>query len=166
MERKKNIPTPNCCCIGHTHREIGQFLSSYIEAVGDTQTVLTNQDVSFDIDEEYLDNVGNNFQISNDGRIITITKPGLYHIEWSLNISAEQQGVLIGLLENGSPSSAITNNALEGNMSSGALINVETVPYTISLHNFGVPIELISQAGTENTAASIRILRFASGSTR
>lgn len=141
------------------------FLSSYIEATGSAQTVANNGNIVFSADEADLDIAGSDIQINTAGSIFTIRRPGLYHIEWSINLKSAAQPVMIGMLENGEPSSVISNVNSTGSMSSGALINVQNnnIPYTLSLHNLGSQIELADATGFAGTAASIRILRFADG---
>lgn len=149
LESLKGEPTP--------------FLSSYTEANGNAQTIRNRENVVFDIEEDDIDIVGNNITIDDTGTIFTINQTGLYHIEWSVNLSSGTQPILLCLMENGIPSSAMSNTTSTGNYSSGALINVNTVPFTVSLFNFGGQITISEPDRISGTAASIRILRFADG---
>lgn len=141
----------------------GPFLSSFIEATGSAQTINNGQNVVFDIDEDDLDIAGNDISIDGTGTVFTINRTGLYHIEWSVNLSSGTQPILLCLMERDGPTSAMSNISSTGNYSSGALINVDSVPYTVSLYNAGRQIQISDPAGVSGTAASIRILRFADG---
>lgn len=136
------------------------FLSSYIEALGDQQTVAQNANVIFDV--ESIDDVGNNITLGQSGTIFTINEPGLYLIEWDVNLSSTSSPAVLGILENGEPASGAASSAA-GNLSSGTLIYVDTIPFTISLHNYGNEITLENYVQFEDSAASIRITRFADG---
>jgi hypothetical protein len=137
-------------------------LSSYLEALGAAQTVGSNADVTFASGK----NVGTDFEFTGPGQDIVINNPGLYLIEWSLNMAFGNPASLVGLYENGAAGSISGDSAAAGNFSSGTLINVSTVPYTLSLRNFtGASITLEDVTGGANSAASVRILKFADGPT-
>lgn len=136
------------------------FLSSYMEALGDLQPVAQGAYIVFNPDS--ADSVGNNIVLDSSGTIFTINEPGLYLIEWDVNLAAGSTPAVIGIVENGEGASGAASGAA-GNFSSGTLIQVDTVPYTISLYNYGDEITLENHVGFENSAASIRILKFADG---
>lgn len=136
------------------------FLSCYCEALGSQQTVAVHADVVFDT----VDEVGNCIAIDPPGTTFTIHRTGLYLIEWSLNLASNNTSKAeYGLLQNGIPTSMAATSAVVGNFSSGALINVASVPYTISLNNQGTDGNTIEGHYKDNAAASIRIARFADG---
>jgi len=139
----------------------GPFLSSYIEALANGQTVAGNTSIVFDA--ESVDSVGNNMVLDSTGRIFTINRTGLYHIEWTINLAPESTApAVVGIIENNEGASGAASSA-RGNFSSGTLINIDTVPFTIALHNFDAEILLENPIQWENSAASIRIMRFADG---
>ena len=139
----------------------GPFLSSYMEALANGQTVISNTNIVFDTDS--VDSVGNNIVLDPSGRIFTVNHTGLYHIEWTVNLAPESAvPAVVGIIENDEGASGAANSEI-GNFSSGTLINIDTVPFTIALHNFGAEILLENPVQWENSAASIRIVRFADG---
>lgn len=142
------------------------FLSNYLEANGLTQIVASKGNIAFDANPENIDIVGSGITVDPTGRVFTITKPGLYDVEWSVNLHPGSTDALICMLENGEADSPMSCPVAGGNCSSGALINVTSadIPYTISLHNFGGEIIIEEPDAYEGSAASIRILRFAEGS--
>lgn len=139
----------------------GPFLSSYIEAIGGTQNISSQSNIVFDTDPDDLDVVGTDITLDPDGYTFRFNRTGLYHIEWSLSLNSAIQPTIICLLENGNPTSPMKSELSTGNISSGALVNVDSLPFTISLNNYGGAINLLDPVGFENTVASIRILRFA-----
>jgi len=140
----------------------GPFLSSYMEALGDEQTILQNAVIIFDLDS--VDNEGNNIVLSNDGKVFTINKPGLYHIEWSINLADSDYSTpaVVGIIENNAPASGASCSS-SGSFSSGTIINVDSTPFTIELFNFGNEIKIDRHRQFIDSAASIRIVRFADG---
>ena len=139
----------------------GPFLSSYIEALANGQTVASDTNIVFDTDS--VDSVGNNIVLDPSGRIFTVNRTGLYYIEWTVNLAPESAApAVVGIIENVEGASGAANSA-RGNFSSGTLINIDTVPFTIVLHNFDTEILLENPVQWKNSAASIRIVRFADG---
>jgi hypothetical protein len=129
-----------------------------LEALGGAQTAADNADINFAASEI----VGAGFAFTSPSNQIIIDTPGLYLIEWSLNLAAGNPASLVGLYGSGKAVSIAANSATGGNFSSGVLINVTATPYTLSLRNFsGASISLESGTGSANSAASIRILKFA-----
>lgn len=138
----------------------GPFLSSYLEVLASPQRVASNANVIFNT----ADNVGTAIAFTSPGTTCTIHQTGLYFIEWSINLASNNTSKAeYGLLQNGVVTSTAASSAIIGNLSSGALINVTRVPYTISLHNHGTATNIIEGYVNENSAASIRIARFADG---
>lgn len=144
----------------------GPSLSSYVEAVGNNQIVEENENIVFGGMIDEIDVVGTDIAVDPTGTIFWLMQPGLYSAEWSVNLIAGTQPVIICITEDGDPISAMATTLSEGNVSSGGLINVTAadVPYAISLRNCGGPIELGSPSAVVNGGvASIRILKFADG---
>lgn len=138
----------------------GPFLSSYFEALAYPQTIAGNADVVFNT----MDRVGTAITVTPSGTTFTIQQTGLYLVEWSINLaSTNTNRAEYGLLQNGIVTSTAACSATVGNHSSGALINVTAVPFTISFHNHGRNSNIIEGYVNENSAASIRIARFADG---
>lgn len=140
--------------------EPAPFLSSYFEALGRGQTITGSGNVIFDT----VDSAGRDIEFTAPGSIFTIHRTGLYFIEWSLNLATNNVNKAeYCLLQNGIPTSSFASSATVGNISSGALINVTNVPFTILLHNHGTTSNNIEGYVLVNSAASIRIARFADG---
>ncbi|MDR2090876.1 MAG: hypothetical protein LBP62_04400 [Clostridiales bacterium] len=137
----------------------GTFASSYLEVLGSAQTVASNADVDFVVS----DGVGTTaIGFTPPGKEIKINSTGLYLIEWSVSLAAGNSASRMGIYAGGAVASTLTNVAASGNSSSGTLINATTPPYTISLRNFsGAAVTLADAANVKNSAASVRILRFA-----
>lgn len=138
----------------------GPFLSSYLEVLAYPQTISGNRDVVFDT----VDKAGTAIEFTSPGTTCTIYQTGLYFVEWSINLATNNVNKAeYGLLQNGIITSSGACSAIVGNHSSGALINVTTIPYAISLHNNGATANIIEGYVNENSAASMRIARFADG---
>jgi hypothetical protein len=130
--------------------------------VGAAQTVANNADFTFAVGR----NVGTNLGFTAPGQNVTINKSGLYLIEWNVNLAPGNSQALIGLNENGAIGTASANSATAGNFSSGTILNISTVPYTLSLRNYsGSSVTLADVGSGVNSAASIRVLKFADGPT-
>ncbi len=136
------------------------FLSSYMEALGNGQIIASGEDFIFDI--ESVDSVGNNIVIDSTGKTFTINHTGLYHVEWSVNLADGSTPAVVGIIENGEGASGATSSTA-GSFSSGTLIQVDTVPFTITLHNYDSEIAIENPFQWANSASSIRIVRFADG---
>lgn len=138
----------------------GPFLSSYMEALGNGQTIAANASIVFD--PESLDSVGNNIVLDPSGTIFTIKRAGLYHVEWNINLATGTTSAVVGIIENGEAASGAASSS-SGVLSSGTLVHVDTVPFTISLHNYEGEIKIENPVQWVDSAASIRIVRFADG---
>jgi hypothetical protein len=107
-------------------------------------------------------NVGTAFTFTPPGQNVTINAPGLYLIEWTMNLASGNPASRVGISANGTPDSIAGNSATVGNFSSGALINVSTVPFTLSLRNYsGAQMTLENVANAPYSAASVRIIKIA-----
>lgn len=145
----------------------GPYLSAYVEAIGSTQNVASRSNIAFDVGTDDVEIVGTGISLDASGTVFSITRPGLYHVEWSVNLQTGTEPIILSLLENGEAISGLSNIVVTGNYSSGALINVKdadaTRPYTVSLHNYGGAVTLMNHENLDGSAVSIRILRFADG---
>lgn len=139
-----------------------QFLSGYYETLADTQIVPPGADIVFETDVE--DSEGACVELVN-GTVFNFLRTGLYMVEWTANLAAWPDGTppaVIGTRENGENMAVISCSAA-GNCASGALINVDALPYEMTLHNHATEITLERHLQFLDSTASIRIIRFADG---
>jgi hypothetical protein len=132
--------------------------SSYLEVLASGQTIANNADVEFSV----ADNAGTDFTFTAPGKEIRINSKGLYLVEWNMSLAAGSPVARAGIFAGGSTASTAASAATVGILSSGTLVNVTATPVTISLRNFsGAAITIADGTGAKNSAASVRILRFA-----
>ncbi|MDR2047549.1 MAG: hypothetical protein LBP79_06635 [Clostridiales bacterium] len=110
-----------------------------------------------------FENVGTAFTFTAPGQSVAINEPGLYFVEWTMNLASGNPVSRAGLSANGANTNATSSNsATEGNFTSGTLLNLTAVPYTLSLRNYsGASISLTDAANGTNSAASIFVMKLA-----
>ncbi|TVX88176.1 collagen-like protein [Paenibacillus agilis] len=145
----------------------GPVLSSYIElqrvSLG-TQAIAGGTAVVFDA---VTDNQGTAFTF-NGTDTITVIEPGLYYVDWSVNLISGSPTSVFVMVQNGVEISAFGNaSTTGGNFAGGALINITVglLPFTIQLRNIsGGSRTIVTTAGTSlGAAANMRIIKFADG---
>ncbi len=109
------------------------------------------------------DLAGTAFSFNAPGDTITINEPGLYLVNWQVNLEAGSPASGFGLVQNGVNFSGAGNDATGGgNLASSALIQVTTTPYTVSISNRSGGSRTITPTNG-STAGSISIIKFADG---
>lgn len=63
---------------------------------------------------DYIDIVGDAISVNASGTVFTITKPGLYHVEWNVNLESGVQPIILSMMENGKPSTATSSSLTKG----------------------------------------------------
>ncbi|MDQ0417497.1 hypothetical protein J2Z48_001670 [Croceifilum oryzae] len=136
------------------------FISSGLEALAGTNQNIVNDGL---ITFVTIQNEGTGITF-NGTNTFTLNAPGLYHVEWNVNLAANSAASAFGLLQNGVPGVSTMGHASTsgGNMGGGAIIRV--------LSGAPIPIALQNRSGATRTivintgaSASIRIARFADG---
>lgn len=142
----------------------GTFLSSAVEAVSGTQVVFAGGLVFFAVTGNY--GTGITF---NGLNAFTLNQPGLYHVEYTVNLQENSGESVFNLVQNGLETSGIANSATSGGtMGSGGIIRVfPGTPVILSLQNSSVDSRVIRTLNDTGPAfgfaASMRIVRFAEG---
>ncbi len=106
---------------------------------------------------------GTAFSFNAPGDTITINEPGLYHVDWAVDLESGSPASAFSLSQNGDIRSGTGNVAGGGNLAGSALIQVTTTPYTVSLINTsgdGGSRTLVAGVGS---SANINIIKFADG---
>ncbi|WP_000697030.1 BclA C-terminal domain-containing protein, partial [Bacillus cereus] len=136
-------------------------LSSAIETLANsTQAIPNNGLVTFTTPPDLA---GTAFTFNAPGNTITINEPGLYLVNWDVNLQAGSPASTFGLVQNGAPFSSAGNDATGGgNLAASALIQVTTTPFTVSLANRSGGTRTITQTNG-SPAANITIVKFADG---
>ncbi|MBR0592508.1 hypothetical protein HF328_19055, partial [Bacillus pumilus sxm20-2] len=139
----------------------GPNLSSGFETLSTIDQALSIGDfVIFDTNPVFA---GTGIAYVAPGDTIFIVQPGLYLVNWAVNLEAGSDASAFGLVINGVSYSGAGNAATGGgNLASSAFIQVTTPPYNVSVNNRSAGARTIVPTNS-SSAASITIIRFADG---